>query len=229
MARKFVLVNCCPADYRLAAILVRIESKTGCVYQSVYRGQDPAAQRYLTGNAPCYKHNQAWIYAHYPPGVANPPGRSTHEERNDGVAYRGWVGMPLRWWQCGIDVDNAHVQAFIREAAREGFTATITYPNSPVEYHHVNFRKEPRLRIFSNLKLHSRGPRVRYVTRILSKIPSPKTGKPYLPYTYKVYKPVVERAVRQFQLDHHQKPDGIYGIQTARQLQRSWRYWKKHK
>lgn len=227
MAQKFVRVDCCPVDTRLAPVLVKIKNKIGCSYQSVYRGQAPGAQKYLTGAAPCFKHNQAWIYAHYPPGVANPPGRSTHEQRNDGVAYRGWVGMPLPWWCCGMDIDDAHVGAFIREAAREGYTATITYPGSRVEYHHVNFRKAPKLPR-PPLKLHSRGRRVKYVTGILSKIHSPTTHKPYLPYRYKIYKPAVEKAVRQFQIDHHQKPDGIYGPQTARQLARSWRWWKQN-
>lgn len=228
MARHFVLVDCCPCDHRLAVPLIRIKNKTGCVYQSIYRGNARAAQKYLTGRAPCHKHNQAWIYAHYPPGTANPPGCSTHEEHNDGVAYRGPARRLLFWWQCGIDIDDAHVRAFIREAAHEGFTATITYPHSPVEYHHVNFRKKPKIFHFNPLKLGSRGARVRYVTRVLSKIHSPHTHKPYLPYTYKRYTPAVEKAVRRFQVDHHQKPDGIYGVQTARQLAASWRWWRKH-
>lgn len=230
MARVFVLVDCCPCDHRLAVVLLRIKSKTGCQYQSIYRGSAPAAQKYLTGKPPCCKHNQKWIYDHYPPGTANPPGRSSHEERSDGVAYRGPIGRWLFWWQCGIDIDDAHVDDFIREAAREGFTATITYPHSPVEYHHVNFRKQPVIpRPWRPLKRGSSGPRVRYITRILSQVHSPSTGKPYLPYTYKRYTPAVEKAVRQFQVDHHQKPDGIYGIQTARQLAATWRWWRKHK
>ncbi len=220
----YTTIDCCPVDVRFEPLLRVIKEETGCVYQSIYRGQDAGAQKYLTGNAPCYKHNQAWIYAHYPPGVANPPDRSTHECRSDGVAYLGPIGRKLFWWQCGIDVDNAHVQALIRAAAKHGWRVSITYPNSPVEYHHVNFRKEPVY--FKALKLGDRGPRVRTITHRLTIIRDPTTHKPYLTRSYWTYTKEVEAAIKAFQKDHHQKADGIYGSQTSNQLRTSYNWWK---
>lgn len=218
---KYELVDCCPAPAKLAPVLKKIKAETGCVYQSIYRGHDAAALL-----ARCGKHDQAWIYAHYPPGVANPPGRSTHELKNDGSAYRGWVGMPLRYWQCGLDIDDAHVKPFIQAAARHGWTASITYPNSRVEYHHVNFRKEPRLYVSKPLHRGDIGPRVKVMTRRLAFVRKPDGHSRYLKHSYWTFTRETEIALRQYQADHHQKPDGVFGLQTSRQLQTSVRYWK---
>lgn len=218
---KYELVDCCPVPEKLAPVLRKIKSETGCVYQSIYRGIDARALL-----ARCGKHDQTWLWQHMPPGVANPPGRSTHELRNDGAAYRGWAGMPLRYWQCGIDVDNAHVRSFIRAAAKHGWTSTITYPSSPVEYHHVNFRKEPRFTILKPLRRGSKGARVVTLTRRLAFIKDPQ-GHHYLDHKYYTFTSAVERAVRRYQNDHHQHVDGIAGVQTMRQLDASTRYWKK--
>lgn len=225
MAATYTTIDNCPVDDRFAPILRAIKSDCGCTYQSIYRGSDAGAQKYLTGGPPGYKHNQAWIYAHYPPGVANPPGRSTHECRSDGSAYAGPVGRWLFWWQCGIDVDNAHVQAFIKAAAKHGWSVTITYPHSPVEYHHVNFRKLPNY--FKNLKRGSKGPRVRTISHRLTIIHDPATHKPYLEKSSWTYDIAVYAAICKFQKTHHQKVDGIYGVQTSRQLTASYRYWRK--
>lgn len=227
---EFKVIDCCPAPSQLVPILAQIKSETGCVYASVYRGEDPAAQQYLTGAAPCYKHNQAWIYANYPPGVANPPGRSTHELRSDGVAYLGPAGRPLFWWQCGIDVDDAHVQAFIAAAKRHGWVATITYPGSAVEYHHVNFRIEPKFHVFPVLKKGSKGPRVKHLTRKLHFVSHPgQYGKHYLGASHFKYNDTVASAVKRFQADHHLTADGVFGHHTAKQLNVSVRYEKKNR
>lgn len=72
---------------------------------------------------------------------ANPPGRSTHERRSDGVAYRGPVGRLLQWWQLGLDVDGA--PALVQWLNSHGYRAHRPY-ESPRERHHVNFRRNPR-------------------------------------------------------------------------------------
>jgi hypothetical protein len=48
------------------------------------------------------------MYIHHAPGAnpANGPGQSTHERRNDGIAYPGPVGEQLEYWQVGMDWDN---------------------------------------------------------------------------------------------------------------------------
>src|SRR5262249_6733616 len=110
----------CAAPPRLAAILADIKSKTGCSYASVYRGADAAAilnrfgkhtQQQLVDATPAQR--VAWGVS----GTPDRPGTSSHELRSDGVAYMGPVGRPLRWWQCGIDVDDDHVASFISAAA----------------------------------------------------------------------------------------------------------------
>jgi hypothetical protein len=218
---RYTLVStaagCCPAPAKLTPILKQIAHETGAQYQSVYRGTDA---RSLLNH--CGKHDQAWLYANLPRGVANPPGRSTHELKSDGVAYSGPVGRRLLWWQCGIDIDDGHVAAFIKSAASHGYTATITYPGSRVEYHHVNFRKAPRFGPPA-LKKGSRGPRVVYYSRWLSRL-----GIHLSHGRYHFDHPMVI-AVKQFQRLHHQKVDGIIGTQTARQLKVAIRRYKKEK
>lgn len=218
---EYTTIDCCPVDTRLAPHLIQIKQATGCVYQSVYRGLDPNAQKYLTGAAPCYKHNQAWIYANYPPGVANPPGYSTHECKNDGVAYTAWLrGASIPWWCCGIDVDDAHVAAVCAEAQKLGWIVTITYPGSSVEYHHVNFRKNPGIKkLIPVLKHGSKGPRVTALTKKLAFIERPnKPGVTYMNQTTNNFNHNVEDAVKLFQSDHHQVADGIVGSHTRAQL-----------
>jgi hypothetical protein len=75
---------------------------------------------------------------------ANPPGRSSHELRSDGVAYRGPMGRPLHWWQLGLDVTEA--AQLVRVLNRLGYRARRPY-SSPSEAHHVNFRRSPYRRL----------------------------------------------------------------------------------
>jgi hypothetical protein len=220
---KYELVDCCPVPTKLAPVLRQIKADTGCVYQSIYRGVDA---RGLLNQ--CGKHDQAWLFANLPRGVANPPGRSTHELKNDGVAYPGPAYIPLPWWCCGIDVDDAHVAAFVRAAAKHGYRAAITYPTSRAEYHHVNFRKAPIIKRAS-LKRGDKGAGVVKLSRRLAFVRSPHTHKPYLTHKYTTFTVDVERALRAFQAEHHQHPDGVYGPQTVHQLDVSTRYWKQHK
>jgi lysozyme len=130
----------CPCPRPLYAVLKKLKKETGCTYQSIYRGTDAEALLNRYG-----KHSQAYLYAHQGTegiGPANPPGQSTHELCSDGVPYPGPLGRKLVWWQCGIDVDDAHVEALIAAAKRHGWKLYRPYPSGS-EYHHVNFAAKP--------------------------------------------------------------------------------------
>jgi hypothetical protein len=118
---KYTLVNCSPVPAPMAPIVSHLLRVSGASLQSAYRGTDASALL-----ARCGKHDQAYLYNGWVrrlPGFnpANPPGRSTHELRSDGIAYRGPLGRRLRWWQIGLDIDDAHVAAFIAAAAKDGW------------------------------------------------------------------------------------------------------------
>lgn len=229
----FVKVDCCPvptADH-MDKIIQELLDESGARAESLYRGSDPRAAKFLTGGPPCYKHDQAWIYAHYPPGVANPPGISTHELFNDGAAYPVPVGARLEAWQLGIDIDDPHVVAFMEAGRKRGYVITQTYPGSSVEYHHVNFRFKPKyVPPFDPMELHERGDRIIHLTKRLHFIRAPHSG-PYLVrprgklwVPYGTFKVEVEEAVEEFQRDHHLKPDGVVGIHTFEQIERTFRH-----
>lgn len=134
------VIDGCPCPRPLYPILKKLKKETGCVYQSIYRGTD--AEALLNANG---KHSQAYLYAHQGTegiGPANPPGQSTHELRSDGVPYPGPVGRKLPWFDCGIDVDDAHVEAVIGTARKHGWRLYRPY-GSGSEYHHVNFAHKP--------------------------------------------------------------------------------------
>jgi peptidoglycan hydrolase-like protein with peptidoglycan-binding domain len=229
---QFVAIDGCPVPAALSQELLEIKRRTGVVYVSVYRGTDPNGVRILRQFG---KKSQAELYdgwIHRRPGFnpANRPGQSTHELRNDGVAYFGPVGMPLRYWMVGIDCSNA--AGVVQAAKALGFTATVTYPNSTRERHHVNFRKEPRFRAFRVLQYSDSGRRVRKLRRQLHFVLSPVSRKPYTTKHRAKGKDTffdrdLEMALTRFQREHHQKADGIYGIQTHRQLQASVRFRKR--
>lgn len=137
---KYAILDDCPVPKPLYPILRKLKKETGCTYQSIYRGTDAEALLNAHG-----KHSQAYLYAHQGTqgiGPANPPGQSTHELRSDGVPYPGPVGRKLHWWQCGIDADDAHVQALIAAAHRHGWKLYRPY-GSGSEFHHINFARKP--------------------------------------------------------------------------------------
>lgn len=220
---KYLILHNCPVPAKLHPELKLIAARTGASLNSCYRGTDAESLLRRYG-----KQSQRQLYNLYLAGRGNPankPGFSTHELRSDGVAYRIPRGLPLRYWQVGQDWSDPG--AVVREAKRLGFTATVTYPTNPREGHHINFRKEPRLApAFKPLHVGATGRRVKGVTRRLAFIKDPH-GHHYLQHAYNTYTPEVDRAVRKFQRDHHQRADGIYGRQTARQLDASVRYRKK--
>lgn len=96
------------------------------------------------------KMSQAALYVAYwvrhLPGFApaNAPGRSTHELRSDGAAYRGPVGRPLSWYQLGLDVSND--VELVRIARQLGYDLRHPY-TSGAEAHHVNLYKSPTKRL----------------------------------------------------------------------------------
>ena len=213
MASKYVYVDDCPCPRQLAPILLEIKKETGVSFNSIYRGTDARAMLNAKG-----KKDQAWLYANLPRGVANPPGVSTHELRNDGVAYKGWRGMPLRFWQCGLDINGS--QTFVRAAAKHGFVATITYPTSSAERHHVNFRKEPKLNLRPTL---SKGHKNYWNWQLAKKLQ-------YLGYLPKklghspwVFTLQVEKAVMLYQKHHKLVQDGKVGNYTWFQITTSVR------
>jgi hypothetical protein len=166
---------------------------------------------------------------------ANPPGKSTHERRNDGVAYAWWIPFfKLPVWARGIDVQRDRVGAFCAEARREGFTVTLTYPGAPSEAQHVNFRKQPRINLWKVRPLREgmRGPRVSLVVRLLWALIDPQTGRPYLDRHIRPrgkLRPRVVAAVKAFQRDHHLEVSGVVEIHTIRALRAARRLQKKQR
>jgi hypothetical protein len=92
-----------------------------------------------------HHQSQAALYACWlarRPGCnpANPPGRSTHELRSDGVAYRGPLGRRLLYWQIGMDFDGA--DDVLRVGHQLGYALFRPY-SSGSEAHHLNLKRRP--------------------------------------------------------------------------------------
>ncbi len=212
---KFEIIDNCPVPVQLADCVREIKRQTGATLASCDRSKE--AEPYLRRLG---KRSQRQLYdgwVRHLPGYnpANPPGFSTHERRNDGTAYPGPRGMVLRYWQVGMDWSDS--DAVVRAAAKLGFTATRTYPRDQREHHHLNFRREPKLKLRRLLKLGSKGYRVAKMTRDLTIARGPD-GKPYLDKRQGIFDEKVDAALRRFQKDWDQMVDGVYGEQTARQL-----------
>lgn len=135
---SFRVIQGCPCNSTLAPYLKILQQDTGCTFNSIYRGADARALLHKHG-----KRDQAELYRDLPRGVANPPGRSTHELRSDGRPYPGPIGRPLAWWQQGFDVNDSDVRRVIAAAKARGWDVWQPYP-SGAEYHHLNFRRKPR-------------------------------------------------------------------------------------
>ena len=225
---KFEMIDNCPVPASLAPVILEIKRRTGATLNSCDRS--PEAEPFLKRCKPA-KMSQRELYEGFrlgKPGFnpANPPGQSTHERRNDGVAYPGPARFPLAYWCVGMDWENA--DGVIEAAAALGFTSTRTYPLSAREQHHLNFRKEPKLRLVKALRLGSKGYRVARMTQRLASILD-AGGKPYLPRGQGVFDATVESALRRFQADWGQEVDGVYGEQSSRQLGVAFRAAKEKK
>ena len=225
---KYELINCKPVPARLAPELRALGIGKDITLTSGLRTQ--AAVDYARRRG-CSLSSQAELYNGFRRGLpgynpANPPGRSTHELRSDGVAFSGPAGRPLRYWQVGLDLgDRSRAQLACSRARKRGWIATITYPNNPREGHHVNFRREPIIRVFRPLKKGAKGPRVAIFTARLAYLGylpgvSPKRGTGG-------FGDKVEDAVKAFQKKHGLRRDGIYGKHTAAQLRVDVRGRKK--
>jgi hypothetical protein len=225
---QFDIIDGCPVPRRLAPAIKRIKARTGASLNSCDRS--PEAEPYLRRHG---KMSQRQLYEGFRQGrpgfnPANPPGFSTHERRNDGVAYRGPRGAWLPYWCVGMDWTNP--AAVVQAAKAEGYQAVITYPSNPREGHHVNFRREPPVRVAARpLRRGSTGLRVVDLTRRLSYVHSPVDGKPYLGGKRRAFDAETEQALERFQAEHHQDADGVYGPRSHQQLLASVRWRKRHR
>ena len=223
----FEIVDRCPVPVKLAAEIRKIKEMSGATLNSCDRS--PQAEPYLRQHG---KKSQRELYEGFVRGLpgynpANPPGRSTHERRSDGVAFPGPVGRRLPYWQVGMDWSDPG--GVIRAAAQLGWRAVVTYPNNPREGQHINFRREPILKVIPMLRRGDRGWRVVRMTRQLAFVASRETGERYLDRGQNVFDEKVEEALKRFQRDHHQMVDGVYGPQSAAQLASSVREWRRRR
>jgi hypothetical protein len=140
---KYVVVQGCPCPAPFAPFLEATLGASGSTLNSCYRGADAEALLHKFGKRSQTELFRAWTERLPGANPANPPGESTHELRNDGKAYSGPARGKLKWWQCGIDVNDSDVQRFIAAAKKRGWVVSQTYPLSKTEFHHVNFRKPP--------------------------------------------------------------------------------------
>lgn len=225
MAKKteFEIIDNCPVPLTLADEVKALKQKTGATLNSCDRSPD--AEPFLKRLG---KMSQRQLFEGFQAGrpgfnPANPPGRSTHERRNDGAAYPGRAGSRLEDWQVGMDWSNP--QGVVRAASKRGWVVTVTYPTNAREAHHLNFRKAPEFEVA--LERGDRGRKVEELTQKLARLRSPRTTEPYLSHRHVGYDKWVVGAVRRFQEDYHQKVDGKYGSQTATQLEVALREQKQ--
>ena len=141
---SFVIIDNCPVPKRIAKQVRALKHDVPhAVLQSCYRGNAAKGLLHRLGKSTQAMLWYGWL--HRLPGFnpANPPGRSTHELRSDGVAYRGPVGRPLWAWQCGMDWNDDAVDQLIAAARRRGWALWRPYASGS-ERHHLNFRRAPR-------------------------------------------------------------------------------------
>jgi hypothetical protein len=155
---RYVIVQSCPVPALLAPFLTQCLRESGATLESCYRGPDAEALLHRYGKSSQRELYAGWVARRPGFNPANPPGCSTHELRSDGVAYPRWHrGARIPWWACGIDVDDAHVNAFVQAAARHGWSVWRPYPTGS-EFHHVNFRKPPlKHRVLARLRASGGG------------------------------------------------------------------------
>lgn len=135
----FSVVDGCPAPRSIAPYIYLVLRAAGQTASSIYRGEDAKAILHAHG-----KHTQAEVHQMLP-AISNPPGRSQHELRSDGVGNEGPVGRRLKEWQVGVDSggDDPASQARIEAAARH-FGWEVRHPYSRgVEGHHWCFARPP--------------------------------------------------------------------------------------
>ncbi len=138
---RFCVIDGCPVPASIAPYVARILKRAGQQANSIYRGEDARALLRKHG-----KSTQAELFRTLPAGVANPPGRSSHELRSDGTAFAGPVGRRLQEWQVGVDSgSDSRADARRIEAAARSYGWAVRHPYSAgVEQHHWNFVRRPR-------------------------------------------------------------------------------------
>lgn len=146
---KFCVIDGCPVPRSIAPYVWLVLRGAGQSASSIYRGEDAHRILHRYGRS-----TQAEIYNNPEyAGKANPPGRSQHELRSDGVGNRGPIGRRLREWQIGVDSgsdDAASKARIVNAAARYGWKVRHPYSRG-VEGHHWCFARRPRphsLRMF---------------------------------------------------------------------------------
>jgi lysozyme len=147
---KFEVIDRCPVPAVIAAqvrlLQADVAKATGRhpTLQSAYRGDLAAGILKRLG-----KSTQAmlyWGFVHHLRGFnpANPPGFSTHELHSDAVAYKGPRGRLILAWGCGLDFDDWAIPHLIAAARKRGWDLFQPY-HTGSEFHHLNFRKRPRI------------------------------------------------------------------------------------
>lgn len=143
MKRHLCTVQGCAVYSDIGPYIAMLANDAHASVQSIYRGQDAARLLHRHG-----KHTQAELYSMAQKGIgnpANPPGRSTHELKSDAVAYPGYPrGHGLLWWMQGFDVNDSDTGRMIAQARVHGWTLFRPYPSGS-EFHHLNFKSQPRL------------------------------------------------------------------------------------
>lgn len=215
-------IDCCPIPDGLyvpaKTVHDEIVGSGGQLFNSVYRGQDAVAELHA-----CGKHTQAELYAMWLAGQgnpANPPGFSTHELFNDGIAYAVARGAALADWQCGMDVNDSLVAISCATFRKHAWIATVTYPGSASEYHHLNLREQPKV-VPEPLHKGDKGPKVHQLEKHLHYLRAKGADHRYYDEEHldDVFGPKLEDAVEHFQRDHHLQVDGKVGAHTEAQIE----------
>lgn len=237
-AKDYDEIDGCPVpkDFGMADAVREVKKRTGSQLTSCYRGDDPVAVRILRKNGK-KNQRQLWNESQLPGSQirANPPGVSTHEGFNDGVAFRFPArGGRIKPYQVGMDWRISEVRAVVLAFNKLGMEAVVTYPNSVYEKQHVNCHKRPKAaKLFKRLREGQRSVRVAKIRRDLAYVYDPQSRKPYLRSAKRkhgsnwFFDRGLARALRDFQFDHGLKPDGVYGYRTSRQLAASVRFRRR--
>lgn len=143
---RFAVIDGCPVPRRYAWAFRAIKRRSGCTFNSIYRGSDARGILHAHGH-----HTQAeviWLWHRGVPGYgpANPVNRSSHCLYNDGVVdpHRA-PGARLPAWQVGFDVNDADIPRVEAAVRALGLRGRRPY-TSGSEYHHFNLTRRPRRR-----------------------------------------------------------------------------------
>lgn len=149
MKHEFRVYQHVPIPKNLAPYIKIVCDRSRATLNSCYRGEDAEFLLNKYGHSSQRQLYDGWERRLPGFNPANPPGRSTHEQKSDGVAYPNVpAGHDLAWWQIGFDVNDSDVVRCIATARKFHWELWQPYPGGR-EFHHLNFRVEP--------KPHSRG------------------------------------------------------------------------